>query len=70
MTVKVIGDSHPGKIDPYFETTCGRCGCFFGFNKSDAKFLDDQRDGPSLTISCPGSGCGARVVVDARKARR
>ena len=39
--------------DRLFETTCSHCGTIFTFQRKEADYRSDQRDGEYLIISCP-----------------
>lgn len=53
----------PGKEprNKEYRTTCGNCDCHFEFVASEAKEVQDQRDGDYLEIACPT--CGHAVTV-------
>lgn len=53
----------PGRLDSEREhtTACDKCHCEFSFQRKDAKFHSDQRDGDAITIKCPE--CGYEVWI-------
>lgn len=64
MAVKV---TKPGALPEHdvFEGTCYRCKTEVEFERADAKFTSDQRDGDFLSVACPT--CGGSIHVAASK---
>lgn len=46
-----------------YKTTCSHCKTVFEFEKHEARFIPDPRDGSFLQIKCPLDGCGHDVNV-------
>lgn len=41
-----------------YRCTCGGCHTLYEFQRKEARFVDDQRDGAALVTTCPMNGCG------------
>lgn len=58
--MKIIKKGNPnGKV---YRVTCRHCGCVYEFERKEARFMSDQRDGDALTIDCPECNTTAWVV--------
>lgn len=51
MTIKII-ERGPLERKSY-KTRCVRCRTKFRFDRSDARLVNDQRDGDALVVPCP-----------------
>lgn len=59
--MKIISQgSHPAQLK--YRCTCRKCGTVFEFEKQEALYMTDQRDGDYLLINCPT--CSATAYVD------
>lgn len=54
--MKIITRGTPLRQKSY-QATCRKCGCVFQFQREEAKYVSDQRDGDALVIKCPEHGC-------------
>lgn len=52
MTIKIIKRGTPPE-EVIYHGTCHRCGTEIEFQRKDAKFDGDQRDGWYLKVACP-----------------
>lgn len=50
-----------------YEATCYRCRTVFRFQRVEARYVSDQREGDYLSIACPV--CKAKNSVDVEKGR-
>lgn len=48
-----------------YEATCNRCSTKFSFERYEANYVCDPRDGDFLSIRCPLAACGNAVTVQA-----
>ena len=56
-----------GKVDDnIYRGTCRNCGTEIEFDKNEAKYVSDQRDGDFLTMRCPTYRCGMDINVSVR----
>lgn len=62
--MKIIKPGIP-KSERVYTAICRECNCEFSFTRGEAHFHSDQRDGDSLTVRCPQTGCGREVWVPA-----
>jgi hypothetical protein len=46
-----------------YQARCRSCKTEFIFERKEAKYNNDQRDGDYLSITCPLEGCGKTVTV-------
>jgi hypothetical protein len=49
-----------------YKTSCANCKTEFEFEKGEAEFVSDQRDGDYLKVPCPLPGCGKISYVTTR----
>lgn len=52
MAIEII-KSGELKEEKQYTATCRSCGCVFRFQRRDAMFKLDQRDGDYLSLPCP-----------------
>lgn len=57
--VEIIGRRGTPKTDRKYETRCRECETKFSFQRSEAEYVSDQRDGDALVIKCPV--CGHKI---------
>lgn len=62
MAITIVERGTPN-ADKLYTPRCRHCSTVFSFNRSDARFVDDQRDGPALAIGCPV--CSEEIWVKA-----
>lgn len=62
MAIKVVRNGARPEHD-LFEGTCHLCKAVVEFERQDARFTDDQRDGAYLTVDCPC--CVGNISVQA-----
>lgn len=53
------------KSKKQYTVVCRECNCRYRFERSEALFVPDQRDGDSLKVRCPQHGCHAETWVPA-----
>lgn len=63
MAVKIIVRGDDKAARP-IRTTCRECKTVFEFLKTDARYVNDQRDGDFYHISCPVCGHGVNRAVN------
>ena len=52
MAIEVVElGTPPDQVE--YETRCQKCQSKLKFKRSDAKYVNDQRDGDYLTVECP-----------------
>jgi predicted nucleic acid-binding Zn-ribbon protein len=60
--MKVLVSGKNGK--PKTRTELCSCGCMFVFEASEAKYVNDPRDGDAYVVQCPE--CDASLYVDTK----
>lgn len=60
-----------GKLagDEVYQAKCNQCGTIVEFERKEARYESDQRDGDSLVVSCPTCGKEIWTAVRSRYER-
>ena len=63
MAIEVVSVGNKQPENRVYRRSCGNCGSLLQFKRSDARYVNDQRDGDAVVIDCPV--CGTEVWTNA-----